>query len=409
MKIGEFAKKHHVSIDMIRHYMDLELLLPQKLGSHYFFKKEDSTDLLEILEFKKMNFSLAEIQKIFAYKRLTAMKTSEDQLHYKHFLETKKDGLLQQQKELARVLGYLEEKIKEIHLEDSIPHRFLGMPLSFVTSIYCPLCGNSLPLLGGHIENNMLIEGLFQCNCGYSAEVSKGIFISLDDKDRDRIIPIDTTHTTLDYVINTSTKFINFMYRAINMVKETLKNEILSNAVILELGTGSGLLIRQLLRQLPPNAFYIITDHDLNRIHHVKDYLQRESLHKNFVFLCTDFEKLPLANASVDYILDYWGSVNYNLKATKFLPQVLSSKMKENGKYLGVFVYFNKLSKRLKHLSEQNRRFYHAEYLEKLFTNASYSTLEYKELGTIDEAGMYEPLIEGGSVSEVYWHGEKRS
>jgi DNA-binding transcriptional MerR regulator len=409
MKIGEFAKQHHVSIDMIRHYMDLELLLPEKQGSHYAFGKKDNMDLLEILAFKKMNFSLTEIQKIFAYKRLTAMTTSEDQLHYKHFLEKKKGELLQQQKDLERTLGYIEEKIKEIRLEDSVSHSFLGMPLSFLTSIYCPLCDKSLPLMDGHIENNLLMEGDFQCSCGYCAKVFEGIFISLDDQDKDRVIPIDTTHTTLDYVMNTSTKFINFMYRAINMVRETLQEEPLENAVILEVGTGSGLLIRQLLTQLPPNALYIITDHDRNRIQHVKDYLERESLHKNFVFLCTDFEKLPLANTSVDYILDYWGSVNYNLKATKFLPQALAPKLKAYGKYLGVFIYFTKLSQRLKHLSAQNRRFYHSVYLEKLFTNTSYSTLAYKELGTIDEAGIYEPLIEGGTVSEVYWCGKKRS
>ncbi|MBB6217103.1 DNA-binding transcriptional MerR regulator [Anaerosolibacter carboniphilus] len=408
MKIGEFAKKHNVSVDRIRHYMDLELLLPQKLGGHYSFTKEDSTNLVEILELKKMNFSLTEIQQLFAYKRLTAMKTNEDQLHFKRFLETKKNALLLQQIDLEKTIQYLQEKIEDIQFEDALPHGILGIPLSFIPSIYCPLCNKSLLLIGGRIENNMLIEGSFQCDCGYSAKVAKGILISLDHEDIGKITPIDQSYTTLDYVMNTSTKFINFMYRAINTVKEALKNENLANSVILELGTGSGIFLRQILEQLPVNTFYIITDHDLKRIQGVKNYLQRESIHKNFVFLCTDFEKLPLASASIDYAIDYWGSVTYNPKATKFLPDVLAPKIKQNGKYLGIFVCFNKLSQRLKQLPEENRCFYRSVYLQSLFEKSHYKTLEYKELGSIDEAGIYEPLIDGGSVSELYWCGEKR-
>lgn len=37
MKISKFAEVNNVSVDTIRHYMDLGLLIPEKKGSHYFF------------------------------------------------------------------------------------------------------------------------------------------------------------------------------------------------------------------------------------------------------------------------------------------------------------------------------------------------------------------------------------
>lgn len=37
MRIGKLAEKNKLSIDAIRHYIDLALLVPEKRGGHYFF------------------------------------------------------------------------------------------------------------------------------------------------------------------------------------------------------------------------------------------------------------------------------------------------------------------------------------------------------------------------------------
>ena len=36
MKIGKFGELNNISIDTIRHYMDLGLIIPEKKGGHYF-------------------------------------------------------------------------------------------------------------------------------------------------------------------------------------------------------------------------------------------------------------------------------------------------------------------------------------------------------------------------------------
>ncbi|MCU5518479.1 methyltransferase, partial [Bacillus wiedmannii] len=49
MKIGKFGEVNNISIDTIRHYMDLSLIIPERKGSHYFFDEYCQTDLELIL------------------------------------------------------------------------------------------------------------------------------------------------------------------------------------------------------------------------------------------------------------------------------------------------------------------------------------------------------------------------
>jgi DNA-binding transcriptional MerR regulator len=56
MKIGQFATKHQTSIDTIRHYMSLGLLIPEKVTAQYDFDETCSHDFLEIMELKKLGF-----------------------------------------------------------------------------------------------------------------------------------------------------------------------------------------------------------------------------------------------------------------------------------------------------------------------------------------------------------------
>jgi len=37
MRIGKFSNINNISIDTIRHYMDLRLIIPENIGGQYFF------------------------------------------------------------------------------------------------------------------------------------------------------------------------------------------------------------------------------------------------------------------------------------------------------------------------------------------------------------------------------------
>ena len=52
MKIGEFARKHQVTVDTVRHYMAEGLLTPLKENTQYVFSEIDNEVMDNILLLK---------------------------------------------------------------------------------------------------------------------------------------------------------------------------------------------------------------------------------------------------------------------------------------------------------------------------------------------------------------------
>lgn len=63
MKIGKFGEVNNISIDTIRHYMDLSLIIPEKEDT--IFDEYCQTDLELIIYYKDLGFSLNEIKELF--------------------------------------------------------------------------------------------------------------------------------------------------------------------------------------------------------------------------------------------------------------------------------------------------------------------------------------------------------
>ncbi|AOT68867.1 MerR family transcriptional regulator [Geosporobacter ferrireducens] len=409
MKIGVFAQNHHISVDAVRHYMALSLLLPRKKGSHYIFSEKDSQDLEELLELKTLGFTLTEIQKIFSYKRLTTLKTQEDRNHYKALLNHKRQQLIQQQAELEKKQKCLEEKISAIASTPSPVRSLLGLPLLFLQHLACPDCGSSLTISNGLLEQNMILKGNFTCTCGYYGEISEGIFVSLTEEDKKKIIPTKGGAETLqEYVDMNSPKYISFMYHTIQRSIQLLKTEPLENSIILELGTGSGFFLKQFLNHIPPTAYYIICDHNLERIQIVKDYLEKESGHNQFIFLCADFERLPIASASLDFVIDYWSSAIYNLNNDKLLVSQIADRVKSAGKLIGSYIYMGKKAVLFSNLPKAQWPYYQMEPLQKMLCDSPFRFLLLEELGLIEEFDApSEPLMVGNQVHAFIYYGKK--
>ncbi len=105
MKIGKFGEVNNISIDTIRHYMDLSLIIPEKKREvTIFFDEYCQTDLELIIHYKDLGFSLNEIKELFFYKNLAKSMNYEKDTFYQSLFKLKYDKM-QQEIELLRING----------------------------------------------------------------------------------------------------------------------------------------------------------------------------------------------------------------------------------------------------------------------------------------------------------------
>lgn len=66
MLIGQVSQKYGVSIETLRYYDRIGLLVPKRMNKNRYYSEEDITKLKYMLQMKNLMFSLEEIKRILA-------------------------------------------------------------------------------------------------------------------------------------------------------------------------------------------------------------------------------------------------------------------------------------------------------------------------------------------------------
>jgi len=400
--------------------MDLELLMPDKKGGHYFFGQKEVIDLKEILELKELKFTLAEIQSIITYSRLSQLRTKEDKNYIRKALSSKLDKLEIEKNEIKTALYILKNKINEIDNIDEVEKNTetdgvkIGIPIAFIQNLTCPICNKSLELEDGKITRNMVMEGYFKCSCDYRGNVENGIYISLDEYDRKKIpkqnlnSEINIVHNLGEYVDETGPAFTNHIYKSIDTIINFMNVDDIDNKIILDLGTGFGFFIRRFLTYIKSTNIYIVTDHNINKLIDIKLYLEKRLPTGKFVFICTDLSKIPIKNEITDYAINYATSLTYNLSDNRMLDSVVLPKIKKGGKLIGFHSYVKSGSKLLLSVPEASIKHYEEKGLKKAINGLSLESVKLREMGSIEEVeSKYEGMLRGTKLYALVYCGEK--
>ena len=75
MKIGEFAKKHSVTVDTVRHYINEGLLTPLRENTQFSFSEIDDRVMDSIILLKSMNFKLEEMKSYLLFQTMYTNNT----------------------------------------------------------------------------------------------------------------------------------------------------------------------------------------------------------------------------------------------------------------------------------------------------------------------------------------------
>lgn len=336
MKIGEFASSNNISLDTVRHYVDLGLLLPEKSGAQFTYDERCARDLVEILELKEMGFTLNEVKSIFTFKRLGRLTSYQENPAYQDIYKNRHHQLTARLDELQKSKDKLENRLMEFDRENTGSCRH-GFDFKKLGLFCCPGCGCELALLDARITGNLITDAQLGCKCGKEHHIESGILFSgvnireTSEFDGNQIA---------DYIEATDEAYLQNVYRGMDWIRRKLDPESLHGKVILELGSGSGFFLRHIYEDLPEDMVYIAVDHNINSHRFLKSALEKTGCRKNIFFVCSDFLELPLRAGSADLVLDLTGTSNYSFEHEGFLPELMMKYFKGDAELLGNYILF---------------------------------------------------------------------
>ncbi|QWH61151.1 methyltransferase domain-containing protein [Bacillus mycoides] len=405
MKIGKFGEKNNISIDTIRHYMDLGLIIPEKKGSHYFFDEYCQKDIELISEYKWLGFSLNEIKELFLYQNLAKSMNYEKDTLYQSLFKSKYEMFEQEIQILEERRDKLKEVLNDLSLTTKISNSILGIDLTVLNLFKCFKCNGNLILEDGIINKNQIVEGNLICNCGEEYKITSGILTagkSFEAYERTLL-----EEYISDYINETDTTFLENIQRGGEWAKKKLMQLDLNNKVLLDLGSGLGFFLRNIYEELPEDCLYIAVDRDLNKLLFLKDVIEKRNSKRNILFICADFLSIPIQNHSVDIVIDQSGTSNYSFEHENFLLHELNYLFKPDCYLLSSFIVFKNFSINSQITTRLRDNFTSSKVkgeIQKLqFNSIDERTSEYIERG-----GKYEDFFVQGEEIYTYSFFGKR-
>lgn len=403
MKIGEFAKKNNAPIDTIRHYMELNLLLPIKSTHQYEFNEQCQQDYNEIVYLKSLQLSLKEIRTIIDYIRLTGISTEEYRFYIKKRLEMKKQDLISTLEKTRAAIDSIDKTLDDV--TKFPPRSHLGIHLSLLTYLACPKCRKqTLTLESKAIENNMIFDGILTCTCGEILTIKDGILSVNGTPNLKNFVNISIE----DYVEQTDLEILSNIRKGGGWIQSEVPDSVFEDALVLEVGTGSGFFIRTNHQYINKSHLYIAVDHDIKRHHKLKERLESAGLNCPIQFICCDYKAIPLTHHSVDTLVDFTGNSNIAFEEPLFLIDTINPLLKDTSHLLASYIIFEKFS--LDHfLPLANRKFFIKQSILENLTHHHFAQIASFDGNFHTEGGPYENYFTSKDSVYMMWYYGKRT
>jgi len=402
MKIGAFAKRNQVGIDTVRHYINLELLIPVKKNKQYEFDLQCQKDFDEILLLKGLGFTLLEIKNLFLVKHLGKMTSIQQGEYYKNIFLKKYENIRAEIEKLNSEKSRLEKELHELGRKNENRRFKMGIELNWLQFLCCDKCGGSLILSEAAVEDNMILSGRLKCRCGKEYTVRDGILFADTSLDLENSPP-----DVLSYLRHTDLEYLNHIYKSLEWNVQNIDYRDLSGQVILELGSGSGFFLRRIYDELPEDAVYIAVDHDFRKLRFLKEILEKADKRKKIFFVCCDFLHMPLVDRVADSVFDFSGSSNFSFDHHKFLLKAIDRYFKDDAKLLGSYIIFQNFSSDSLVPAESRPNFRIDSVKQQIEELGFVMQSEYKS-NLVTKGGIYEDYFKKGEKVLTYSFFGKR-
>lgn len=347
VKIGAFARNFDISIDTIRYYVDLGLLIPNKKESQLQFDQICMDDMQMIIELKKLRFTLQEIHKVLSLRRITQFSDIEDLHFFVTLLREKQRQLLDERDQLNHTLDLLEEKIQAVGPLSPSESR-TGVPLAFIPLLACPHCQKSLNLRDAYIQNQYVLHAELDCTCGYQAEVREGILITTSPfLDPTKLQYYLYDQNTLD---DLTPSLVSLWEKGSMWIYKQLMQERLTNRVVLETNVDVYVFPPKYFASMPTDALYIFGGNGVTMLTKLKSKIEQINPGLKALYIVNSDMMLPIRHASVDLFLDTISFNDYSLFHRTYPMEKLKNYLKDGAKVLGNYMYYSPGAKSLANL-----------------------------------------------------------
>ena len=406
MKIGQFAEKHGITQDTIRHYLDMGLLVTKKEGAHYRFSEADSDEINKIMELKQLDFSLSKIQEILCFHRLAGDKTDEYRNYYLSVLEEKREEITNEQEKYRKINSDISHRIKTLKINELNKTKSLGLPMPSLDILGCPNCNGILDIYDGIIERNMIINANVKCECNYNAIVENGIYVDVESA-RKKTLNGKDMPSKKEFLDAASPKFINFYYDGMAMLIDNIRKHSNKPKYIMELESCVGTFLMQYIKYLPNNSTYILIGNDKDRLANLKSNIELHHEHMSFIFFCCDINRLPIKDLSIDIMVDHWMTKDYVQSNGEFLPKSVSPLLKEGGLLTGAYPYFNINSKDFYSIPVEIKDYFNKDKVMEKLEELNFTRIDSADIGPVIETNPYNVDTQGKELYLTIYAGQK--
>jgi DNA-binding transcriptional MerR regulator len=389
MRIGEFAKKHQTPVDSVYYYINLGLLVPQKMGKQYYFDAVCEKDMERIVLYKSWGFSLKDIHNILSLFRISALHPPQDVLDVINIMQNKYDNL-QREKE---VIEDNQRRIKEAqeHIIRTIPQtqsQTSGVPVSMLNLLQCPDCQGQLQMKGTDMNQRFIINSDISCKCGYKAQIRNGIFLT-PNKNASKY---DWPDLTREFYKDLPPDLISLYQRSYNWMGNQLKRIGTAGKVLMETHINAYFYLQFELQHLDlTGAKIIIADKFPEMLALYKDLIDRQGFEVDILYLADDSTNWPLKPACIDVFLDFFSYNEHQFYRHTSLAAEINPYLAENAYMLGTYFYFvnghKSMRKLLAEYPEASKENFNIKIFQRELAQHGYNILEENHLGYTVDSG----------------------
>lgn len=330
-----------------------------------------SADLEDIYNFKILGFTDDEVMSIFIFKKLAHLDDNDWQIYKNLFYKNKSDRISYRINSLKKTNDKLIKNIKT--LKSLEVKNKLGVSINSLKYLKCVECDGELILNNGSINNNHILNGSLVCNsCKEEYKIHEGIIFVGDKKNIDVEGYEDMITKS---IVNSSTEELVNINNAVNWVRKKLPNN-LDKATILEVGSGIGVLLRDVYDKLKDSSTYIIVNDDIQRHYFIKQIIEKLEGTKNILFVCCDYSNLPIVNSCVDITLDICDHVEYKGSKTSNIL-LFNDYINRNSIFIASYLLLNKSTKS----NEEDKAHFMLDSLKDEIKNQGYSIVSERLIG----------------------------